>query len=361
MYALVKFYDDVHYVCTQKCIFPTKSRDIKVKYSDGYRYSATIIAKNNDKRLLETIVKNINTNVPNVTINPRKKYKTRDINPEKNIEYLPYASSNKSINCDDPSATRTTDNSKKQCNLNKFTDVSVSYDNAINATTTCDMNATNNGTTCYMSTTNNATANCKESYDYEKNIEKSCDINKIINLDEGGVLNFETCIDSSEIDCQKDILVFSFNDDINETINCDYTSAFKETDNSKKQCNLKKLADVTPSSDNITNATTTCDMSAINNRTIICTKSHNYERNIEKSSSCVPINQTINSDERSALNIETYVEFSKPDYQKEMLDNNQNILVNKQIEYVELSPIYYAVIILEVTSTFFCKKNSGAC
>lgn len=37
------------------------------------------------------------------------------------------------------------------------------------------------------------------------------DINKIINLDKGGVLNFETCIESSEIDCQSDIFVFSFN------------------------------------------------------------------------------------------------------------------------------------------------------
>lgn len=43
-----------------------------------------------DKRLLETLVKNINTNIPNVTINPKKKYKTRDTNSEKNIESLPY-------------------------------------------------------------------------------------------------------------------------------------------------------------------------------------------------------------------------------------------------------------------------------
>jgi len=46
MYALVKFYDGVHYVCSSKCIFTTKTRGIKVKYSDGFRYSATIIAKN---------------------------------------------------------------------------------------------------------------------------------------------------------------------------------------------------------------------------------------------------------------------------------------------------------------------------
>lgn len=54
MYALVKFIDNIHYVCSSNSIYITKSRGIKVKYSDGFRYSATIIAKNGKKNILFT-------------------------------------------------------------------------------------------------------------------------------------------------------------------------------------------------------------------------------------------------------------------------------------------------------------------
>lgn len=48
MYTLVKFYDGMHYMCSSKSVYATKS-GIKVKYSDGYRYSATVSAKNGKK------------------------------------------------------------------------------------------------------------------------------------------------------------------------------------------------------------------------------------------------------------------------------------------------------------------------
>lgn len=48
MYTLVKFYDGVHYVCSSKSVYTTKS-GIKVKYSDGYRYSVTALVKNGKK------------------------------------------------------------------------------------------------------------------------------------------------------------------------------------------------------------------------------------------------------------------------------------------------------------------------
>jgi len=45
MYALIKFFDNIQYVCNSKNI--TVKRGItKVKYSDGRMYSANIIAKN---------------------------------------------------------------------------------------------------------------------------------------------------------------------------------------------------------------------------------------------------------------------------------------------------------------------------
>lgn len=45
MYALVQFYDNIHYVCKSNTI--TVKKDItKALYSDGRRYSANVLAKN---------------------------------------------------------------------------------------------------------------------------------------------------------------------------------------------------------------------------------------------------------------------------------------------------------------------------
>jgi len=46
MYALVKFYDDVHYVCSSNHIYTNEQGITTVKYSNQCRYLATIIAKN---------------------------------------------------------------------------------------------------------------------------------------------------------------------------------------------------------------------------------------------------------------------------------------------------------------------------
>lgn len=45
MYALVKFYDDIYYVCKSNFITINKNI-IKVTYSDKRKYPANIIAKN---------------------------------------------------------------------------------------------------------------------------------------------------------------------------------------------------------------------------------------------------------------------------------------------------------------------------
>lgn len=44
MYALIKFYDNVYYVCHTKDI-AIRNGITKCKYSDGYRYRADILAK----------------------------------------------------------------------------------------------------------------------------------------------------------------------------------------------------------------------------------------------------------------------------------------------------------------------------
>lgn len=51
MYEIVKFYDDVHYVCPFNHIYPTKKRVTKARYNDGIKYPATIIAKNGKLKL----------------------------------------------------------------------------------------------------------------------------------------------------------------------------------------------------------------------------------------------------------------------------------------------------------------------
>ncbi|XP_020298571.1 uncharacterized protein LOC109862834 isoform X2 [Pseudomyrmex gracilis] len=68
MYTLVKFYDNVHYVCPSSDVFNTKSRGIQAKYSNGFCYPANVIAKNDDKYLLKTICSNINLNKPYIRL-----------------------------------------------------------------------------------------------------------------------------------------------------------------------------------------------------------------------------------------------------------------------------------------------------
>lgn len=46
MYAIVKCYDDVYYVCPTSYIYTTRNNITKAKYNDGRRYLATIVAKN---------------------------------------------------------------------------------------------------------------------------------------------------------------------------------------------------------------------------------------------------------------------------------------------------------------------------
>lgn len=50
MYAIVKFYDDVYYVCPTSYIY-TRKNITKAKYNDGRRYLATIVAKNGKLKL----------------------------------------------------------------------------------------------------------------------------------------------------------------------------------------------------------------------------------------------------------------------------------------------------------------------
>lgn len=51
MYLLVKFYDDVYYVCPTSNIYNSKNRNTKAKYSDGFRYPANVIAKHSKKNM----------------------------------------------------------------------------------------------------------------------------------------------------------------------------------------------------------------------------------------------------------------------------------------------------------------------
>lgn len=46
MYALIKFYDNVHYVCRSSHIHTDKRGITTVKYNNQCRYLATVIAKN---------------------------------------------------------------------------------------------------------------------------------------------------------------------------------------------------------------------------------------------------------------------------------------------------------------------------
>lgn len=45
MYALVKFYDDIHYVCKSNKVIIDKNI-IKALYSDRRKYAATVLARN---------------------------------------------------------------------------------------------------------------------------------------------------------------------------------------------------------------------------------------------------------------------------------------------------------------------------
>lgn len=55
MYALIKFYDNVYYVCHTKDI-AVRNGITKCKYSDGYRYRADIIAKNSELKCFAYII-----------------------------------------------------------------------------------------------------------------------------------------------------------------------------------------------------------------------------------------------------------------------------------------------------------------
>ncbi|XP_077280477.1 uncharacterized protein LOC143907511 [Temnothorax americanus] len=65
MFALIKFYDNFYYVCKSNRIKRTKN-GTKAKYSDGRNYAAIIIAKNDDKDILDEIKKNILINKPRI-------------------------------------------------------------------------------------------------------------------------------------------------------------------------------------------------------------------------------------------------------------------------------------------------------
>ncbi|XP_011701063.1 PREDICTED: uncharacterized protein LOC105457859 [Wasmannia auropunctata] len=115
MYALVKFVDNVQYVCSSKNIIAKKDVTT-VKYSDGRRYPANIIGKNDDKQLLQQILQNIHKGIPYIMCKKFDTIRIRNVKITKLKLHKKVARKNATI------FTIAAENSVSDCNIKNDAD-----------------------------------------------------------------------------------------------------------------------------------------------------------------------------------------------------------------------------------------------
>ncbi|XP_077277322.1 uncharacterized protein LOC143905654 isoform X2 [Temnothorax americanus] len=241
MYAIVRFYDNVHYVCSINQVYATH-HITKARYRDGFRYPATIIAKNKDKKLLQTIVTNIDTKKPYVSCNrtykelssDKSSTQILDCNNRRSVIVPTFCGTTKHKIFNDTSANKDDTITLHKPDIDCH-NIHVKTFHRNKESMNCDKMSANNDE-C-----NNETDILNQKDSCRRNVDKSLsygDINKTINCNDEYTNNEndENDANYSNADCQRNILM---------PMSCISTNNIRDsndkntTTNETKNCSLK--------------------------------------------------------------------------------------------------------------------------